>query len=481
MDSHTWLLIVLLVICAIVSAPTSVPRPSDENIYFLMARDVLRGSVPYRDFFFAHPPIMLLVITSSFMLFGTTWVVGTAVATVVNMLLLVVCFHIGRRQFGARAGLLACAVLLSSPLFLSSAETSGNALALLFAMAALERHLARRPVAAGLFCGIAVLTKLFAVVAFPVILFDLRFRRGAAIRFLLPFLAVTIPVAIVFANISGIHEMLTQTVLFHMKKEPFPLAVRGRVLWDFLWLNALVVVAALPSLIDRKRQRLGAFPGFLALVIILILVQRRIFLQYLLFPLIPLAVFAGASLDRWISRGRGATALVVTVLVAAFLWNAPYSMAVRSDHPFGRVLIEYAKHVRVHSNPDERVFGHAIAAPTLAFLSDRRISGNEIDTNYVRVTSGVISLERFIEAVTGDLTRYVVLVAKRNERPDGEVHLHFAGIGNDPAFRRFVLDEYIRRGEGLNFGEYDVVMLFENKDMIPAEELARAGMEPTRS
>lgn len=479
MNTYTKLFIVLLVICAWINAPTTIPRPSDENIYFFMARDVLRGSVPYRDFFFAHPPVMLLVIATSFMLFGTTWQVGTAVATVVNVSLLMVCFHLGRRQFGARAGLLACAVLLSSPLFLASAETSGNALALLFAMAALERHLARRPVAAGLLCGIAVLTKLFAVVTFPVILFDLRFRRGAAIRFLLPFLAVTVPVAIVLAAISGPHEMLTQTVLFHMKKEPFPLAVRGRVLWDFLRLNALAVVAALPSLIDRKRQRLGALPGFLALVIILILVQRRIFLQYLLFPLIPLAVFAGASLDRWISRGRGATALVVTVLVAAFLWNAPHYMAVRSDHPFGRVLIEYAQHARAHSNPDERVFGHAIAAPTLAFLSDRRISGDEIDTNYVRITSGIIPLERFIEAVTSDPTRYVVLVAKRNERPDGEVHLHFAGLGNDPAFRRFVLDEYVRRGEGLNYGEYDVVMLFENKDMIPPEELARAGIIPT--
>ncbi|MDP7079358.1 MAG: glycosyltransferase family 39 protein [Candidatus Undinarchaeales archaeon] len=474
MNTYTKLFIVLLVICAWINAPTTIPRPSDENIYFLMARDTLRGRVPYQDFFFAHPPVMLIILTTFFMLLGTTWMTGTAVAMVVNVSLLAVCFRLARRYYNDRAALMSCALLLSSQGFLMSGQTDGNVLALLFAIAAIERHNARRPLPAGILCGIAVLTKLFTVVTIPVILFDLRKRRGAATTFLLAFLAVTVPVGCALAYIAGPHQMVEQMVLFHMQKEPFPLEVRTRVLKNFLLTEALIVIAAIPSLIERGRERPRAFLGFFTLVTLLILIQKRIFLQYLIFPLVPLAVFAGGTLDRWSSWGKSAEVLIVAMLVAAFFWNAPHYSAARTGHPFGLALLKYSQYVSTHSNPDERVFGHAIAAPTLAFLSGLEISGNELDSNYVRVTSGVMAPERLIEAVSIHRTRYIVLVAKRTPQSDGDNELHFSGIGNDPAFRKYVLDGYVLRAPVLHYGKYDAVTLFENRDMISAEELNRA-------
>ena len=266
--------------------------------------------------------------------------------------------------------------------------------------------------------------------------------------------------------------MIEQTVLYHMHKEPFPLAVRTRVLRDFLRSEVLIVVAAIPSLIERRRQRFLAFPAFLNMVTLLILIQRRIFPQYLIFPLLPLGVFAGGTLDRWGSRGKGAATFIAMVLLAAFLWNAPHYFAARTDHPFGRAIIEYTRYVKSHSSPDERV--HATAAPTLAFLSGLEISSNELDSNYARVTSGLMVPERLIEAVSAHRTRYIVLVAKRTLLPDGDIRLHFSGIGNEPAFRKYVMDGYVLLEPVLHFGKYDAVMLFENKYMIPAEELTRA-------
>jgi len=474
MNNITKVLIILLLICAWINAPTTIPRPSDENIYFLMARDTLRGSVPYRDFFFAHPPVMLVIITSVFMFLGTTFMAGTAIAMVVNVSLLAVCFRLARRYYNDRAALISCVLLLSSQGFLMSGQTDGNVLALLFAMAALERHYARRPIPAGVLCGIAVLTKLFTVVTLPVILFDLWGRRGAVKKFLLAFLVVTVPVGCALAYIAGPHQMVEQIVLFHMQKEPFHLEVRARVLKNFLITEALIVIAAIPSLIERGRDRPLAFPAFFTLVTFLILIQKRIFLQYLIFPLVPLSVFAGGTLDRWSSWGKSAGVIIVAVLVAAFFWNAPHYSAARTGHPFGLALLKYSQYVSTHSNPDERVFGHAIAAPTLAFLSGLEISGNELDSNYVRVTSGVLAPERLIEAVSVHRTRYIVLVAKRTPQPDGENELHFSGIGNDPAFRKYVMDGYVLRAPVLHYGKYDAVTLFENRDMISAEELNRA-------
>jgi len=474
MNNTSKLLILLLVICAWINAPTSIPRPSDENIYFLMSRDTLRGSVPYQDFFFAHPPVMLIIITTFFMFLGTTWLTGTAVAMIVNVSFLAVFFRLARRYYNERAALMSCALLLGSHGFLISGQTDGNVLALLFAMAALERHYARRPIPAGILCGIAVLTKLFTVVTLPVILFDLWGRRGAATKFLVAFLVVTVPVGCALAYIAGPHQVVEQMVLFHMQKEPFPLEVRARVLREFLSYNALIVLAAIPSLIERKKGRPMAIPAFLTLVSLLILVQKRILPQYLIYPLVPLALLAGGTFNRWSYRGKRTEALIIVLLVASFIWTAPYHLAARTNHPFGHVLLEYSRYVRSHSNPDERVFGHAIAAPTLAFLSDLEISGNELDSNYLRIKSGVMTPERLIEAVSIHRTRYIVLVAKRIPKADGNHELRFPGIGNDPTFRDHVLGRYILRAPVLHYGKYDVVALFENRDMISPEELSRA-------
>ena len=42
------------------------PSITDENIYFYMARNLIQGFVPYRDFFFAHPPGHILFIAPFF-------------------------------------------------------------------------------------------------------------------------------------------------------------------------------------------------------------------------------------------------------------------------------------------------------------------------------------------------------------------------------------------------------------------------------
>ena len=46
------------------------PHSADEGIYFYGASKILQGRVPYRDFFFAHPPIHLLITSIVFLVKG---------------------------------------------------------------------------------------------------------------------------------------------------------------------------------------------------------------------------------------------------------------------------------------------------------------------------------------------------------------------------------------------------------------------------
>ena len=464
MGTPTRLLLALLIVCAVVNAPTSVPRPFDENIYFHMGREVARGLVPYRDFFFAHPPVMLIILTATFAAAGTTWLVGTLVATAVSLGLLIGCFALTRRLIGERPALLSCVLLLGSPGFLMSAQTDGNALSLLFVVSALVAHYKGLPATAGLLCGFATVTKLFALVAIPPILFDLLSGPGGrsdARRFLIALSAVAVVVMGAFLALSGAGRVVNPIVLYHLGKDPISFQARAGVVVRFLSLNALAVVAALPMLRTSGRSRHRALLGLLVLATLLILVQRRIYIQYLVYPLFSLTVFAGATLDRAFSRGRALAALTVLVLAINLIWSAADNLSSRTDAPFGRALLYMARTVATTSSPEDTVLGHAVAAPTLAFLADRRMSADVLDLNYARVTSGHLDVAELVERIKTDLPRFIVLVGERQDHADGTDYT-FSALGDDPVFTRYMIDGWTLRAPVLPWTEGQSLVLFEN-------------------
>lgn len=456
------LFLALLALCALAVAPSSVPLPRDENIYFLMAREVLRGSVPYRDFFFAHPPIMLYVLACSFMLFGTTWWAGTLVATVVNVALLIGCHQVARRSFGERGALLTAALLLGSRGFLEVAQTDGNALSLLFCVLALERHCANRPFVSGVLCGTAVLTKLFAVVAAPAILVDLCLspaRRRDAGPFVLGIAAVVVPVSLAFATIAGYGPVLDSVVLYHLHKEPFTLHDRATVVAVFLRSNALAVAvcaAALWTLPDRPRSVVA----FLLLATAFVLVQRRLVYPYLVYPLLACTVLGGGLLDGLMSRGASLRLVVTLLLVAGLTWSMiGHTLARRGEPVYSGAVIDMARRVRESTGQDERISGHSTAATAVAFLADRQMSGAEMDTNYERIAGGALDGEEFARVVEADRTRYLVLKASRLP-VEGRPRYSFAGIALDEDFQRFALERYVAVLER-PLDRYDVLLLLE--------------------
>ena len=407
---------------------------------------------------------MLYVLACSFMLFGTTWWAGTLVATVVNVGLLIGCHQVARRSFGERGGLLTAALLLGSRGFLEVAQTDGNALSLLFCVLALERHCAKRPFLSGVLCGVAVLTKLFAVVAAPVILMDLylsRARRRDAGTFVLGIAVVVVPVFLALVALAGMHTVLDQVVLYHLHKEPFTLHDRATVVAVFLRSNAVAVAAcaaALWKLPDRPRPVVA----FLLLASVFVLVQRRLIYPYLVYPLLACSILGGGLLESLMSRGESLRLMVTLLLIASLTWSMiGHTMARRGEPVYSSAVIDIARHVRESTGQEERISGHSTAATAVAFLADRQMSGAEMDTNYERIAGGTLNGEEFARAVEADRTRYLVLKASRLP-VEGRPLYSFAGIALDEDFQRFALERYVAVLER-SLDRYDVLLLLERK------------------
>ncbi|MDP7079985.1 MAG: glycosyltransferase family 39 protein [Candidatus Undinarchaeales archaeon] len=442
MDRAQTLLIILLVIYMVVNPPMDVRLAGDENVYFLMGREVLRGSVPYRDFFFAHPPAMLYVLASSFMLLGTTWRAGTLVAALVNLGLLVGCYRLCARLHGPRAAVLASALLLGSRSFMFAAQTDGNALSLLFVVLALERHLARKDLSAGLLCGVAVLTKLFAVMVVPVILFDMlatgRSRRSVS-RFIAAFVALTLPVTVLFVHLAGMDAVTGPVVIYHLQKEPIPLNERLGVIVGFLSSHPLALVAGLAAIRLHGRTRPGPVMLLFLLLSLFILVQKNILIQYLVYPLALLTVLAGRALDEVTERGDLAAVVLVLVLCLNLVWTVQWQWARFASSQFGDAVTVFADRVRATTTPEETVFGHSVAAATVAFLADRSMSSNVMDVFYARITSGMMDSSDLIGTIEGGRTRYLVLKGRRSAQGED---FFIPGIGGDPEFAASVQERW---------------------------------------
>jgi len=153
---------------------------TDENIYFYMAADLANGHWPYVDYFFAHPPLHVLVPGAFFTVFGFSLtfakLFSVAAATITGAAI----FAIGRRHLGRTAAVLA------SVLFLFAAETlkastnmTGINLTTMWLTLGAWQHLKGRGLNAGLLFGAAATTGFYSMAAILGFLVLGLFRRPA--------------------------------------------------------------------------------------------------------------------------------------------------------------------------------------------------------------------------------------------------------------------------------------------------------------
>jgi hypothetical protein len=261
--------------------------------------------------------------------------------------------------------------------------------------------------------------------------------------------------------------VLDSVVFYHLQKEPFTFEARAAVLATFLGTNTLVVVAgaiALWRLPDRPRTLVA----FLILATVLVLGQRRLVYPYLIYPLLACAALGGGLLEMVVERGGALRTIVIVALIASIAWSSvAYNLARQGQPVYSRAILDIAREVRESTVPDERISGHSTATTAVAFIADRRMSGNVMDTNYERIASGVLSGNDLVRAVEADRARYLVLKASRIPI-DGRPRYSFAGIALDEDFRQFALEQYVGVLER-PLGQYDVLLLLER----------RAGSGPT--
>lgn len=419
--------------------------PDDEAIYMLMARWMTEGVVPYRDFFFGHPPGRLLlalpvaatgahpawahIVPGGFFLLAA---VGVHVATA---------RHVGRGW----APVAVLALLLTGPILQDGALLRGMAPVTAAAAWALVLVGRDRWFAAGVVMSLAGLVAFHVA---PILaglgLIAIRGRGHGALVGYLRGLALLVAALLLLSAAFG-SSFLDPVFGYHVRKSvALPYSPQGQLsflLGFFEIAGPVVVLGALGGLFvalgprlpfrvdpDSRTVQLAA-AACVALYLVAVLGFTSVHRYFLCPMMAPLALLAahGArgivalirhAADEDSEGGRApawAPAVATVVLVLGFLGASREGLG--NQYNRTRQLPDTEAGVRrVAADIDERLpagttlLGDSTLTPWLSWISGRRIAAREVDINHKRFLVGLATPADVVQRARADNLGGVVTV-----------------------------------------------------------------------
>ncbi len=429
-----WLFAIFSVLLFVaIKLPALTFRFSDGNAYIYMAQMILGGDLPYRDFFLADPPAMVLILTLLKFIFGTKIILFQAVPIILEAATAFLLFLILKKRNNTLAFLAPFFYLFSFTILATSDFLTGVQFVSFFVVLAIFLWEKNRPLASGIIWSLALLSKLYvapALLGFSMFIFWkkdyfrlIRLTLGAvmgAIIILGPFLAL------------APEKIIDSVWLYHFNK---PAGLNKYHVFSFLLQKEwLLILWGIIGMFISKNKKVSAM--FLASVTFL-MVFKDIYYNYfgLLLPLLViLTLDAGEKL--YVKIKNDSRFMIVIFILLALFSGATFIDYHSNFADTGKFLnlTEIASYIKTLPANTE-LYGSYEFVPLAALESDRKIFNNYIDTNTQVFSTGTIDLESVShEAVS----KGVFMLAKITDLPKlGVKDQGFQGYFSDTVFNKF--------------------------------------------
>ena len=391
---------------------------SDGFTYMYMGKLLLQGLIPYKDFFFASPPLQIYLIS-----FGEIFVENHLLllklipifATIGSSFFI---YSLMKNKFNGLQAITAATLFLFSFLTLLTTDYStGIHLTLFFILGMIYFIEEDKPLLAGIFGSLALSTRLYAL--FPIAgagIYYLICKRKSIWSFLIGLASVFISLSIIFQILSR-GAYLDQIFFFRLhlisgiglsKSEILSFFIKG----DFL----LILGTFLYFLLDNEKKKLLLPILATAFSLILYIVYSDIY--YLYFALIIgfLAIFTTKFIftfeDQKNFKMILGIFLSIFILFNSFFYIIDYGSS--SNINFTNDLVEFVKE---NSSENQTIYGSFEITPLIGILAHRKLAGNIADTNPKNIMTNTFTIgdiEKKIEGVK-------FIIVKGNILNDGSI------------------------------------------------------------
>ena len=172
-NKHAYALLLIFIagFCLIAIKGLGTAQPGDENVYYYMGKMVWEGKVPYKDFFYAHPPLHIYLMALAYGIFGFNIVILKFIPLASTLVSAFFVFKIAKEKFGNSEAVISSLLFLSSySLLFNSVFSFGIEVAAMFLISGFYFLWNKNNyIASGILFGLAGITRLLALIPILVI------------------------------------------------------------------------------------------------------------------------------------------------------------------------------------------------------------------------------------------------------------------------------------------------------------------------
>ena len=194
------------------------PSGTDDNIYFYGASRMTQGLMPYRDFFFAHPPVHLLIPAAVFSITGFSIGIAKAIPAIAQGLAGLFMYLTVRKASKPLSLIVLLLHLTAYEVLMGSTDMCGENIMTAFLIASLFAASRGYFMLSGVLAALGLGTGLYALAAVLALAAGaFSASRKALARYGIGFAATLVTIITVFAAIGG-HDFWEGVILYHLSK-----------------------------------------------------------------------------------------------------------------------------------------------------------------------------------------------------------------------------------------------------------------------
>lgn len=329
LNKHKFFILLLSAYVVMSFFSTQLQNPlSDSWIYMNLAKAIVGGQTPYKDFFYAHQPLFLYALALFYWILGVSINTSKVYAVTIGAGILCITYLLGE-HIRKNVGLIAVILLTGTYVFAGLSNTiTGTMQTLLFGIASIYLYFKDKPFWSGFSMGLALLTRLDAlIILLPVMVLasckdrNLDFFKGLSIIMLITFaLAVFMP------------NYITDTVVYHLEKTTFPSyeSIKQAEISNFIEYGTPLLIISILGILyvilkhSKEMFELKVTPINVSLIVISMnalyaLFSNIIFIYYLAF-MVPFLSLIGAYFLVSLLKSDSKRWFIVVVILAVYLF-----------------------------------------------------------------------------------------------------------------------------------------------------------------
>jgi len=379
-NKHSLLLIFLTLFLFSVKLFFLRPTFSDENTYINMGKEVSNGKVPYKDFFFAHPPFQLYLLAFVFKIFGTNFLIIKIFSLIVSFGSIFLIFFIGNELFKNRTAVLASLFLLFFPGFLIfSGQEYGMWEIVFIFLLSIYLILKDKLTLAGIAFSLGLFFRYLIIVYLPFVLILLYLEKKSITKFLIYFFTLTAIIFIFLFFVFGT-GFIDNSISFQMETKIVE-ARLPKLVFQYLDFGYFSLFLAFLSSIFaylKKNRFILLFPSYPIIMDLLILFSLKTIIYHYFLLSLPLIMLATGNVFLE-SKEKIIKILIVLVFILSLFHNFPtfdFYMNPKSSEN----LIQIIRFVENNTNSDDVIFGEPVVTNYVSFATNRKISANYLDS-----------------------------------------------------------------------------------------------------